>query len=66
MLLLTALSSVRLIEIFDVLHYTIRDTLVTLQTGLITAIWAVAGIITSLAVNDASYVLSPSISFTRN
>ena len=66
MLLLTALSSVRLIEIFDVLHYTIRDTLVTLQTGLITAIWAVAGIITSLAVNDASYVLSPSINFTRN
>ena len=62
MLPLTALSSVRLVEIFVVLHYRIRDTLVTFQTG----IWAVAGIITSLAVNDASYVLSPSINFTRN
>ena len=59
MLPLTVLSSVRLVEIFVVLHDRIRDTLVTFQTGLITAIWAVAGIITSLAVNDASYVLSP-------
>ena len=66
MLPLTVLSSVRLVEIFVVLHDRIRDTLVTFQTGLITAIWAVAGIITSLAVNDASYVLSPSINFTRN
>lgn len=63
---LTVLSSVCLVEIFVVLHDMIFDILVTFQMGLITAIWAVAGVIMSLAVNDILYMLSTLINFTHN
>lgn len=59
MLSLTVLSAVRLVEEIVMLHALIargQCCIVTLSTGLFTAIWAIANEIVATVTHDTSYV----------